>query len=102
MNKYMGRQRDITIVQIIQCRTEEWYKKRINQTFEVDYDEDLDLYFLSKKQLKRMKKATHLKIGILPFDCKEVSEHSGKIKTDSDQYTDDDLERKGIQSGYIG
>lgn len=50
-----------------------WYNNKILQEFEVDENKVNDkMFFLSKKELKRMKKARHLDIGILKEDCLEI------------------------------
>lgn len=62
------------IVKIISSKHENlWYHNKILQSFDVVDTDDKDMYFLSKKALKSLKKARHLQIGILREDC-EVEE----------------------------
>ena len=49
-----------------------WYKNKLNQVFEVRESETDDYFCLTKKQLKKLKKARHLEISIRKEDCQTV------------------------------
>ncbi len=52
-----------------------WYKKKKNHVFEVREDENQpDMYFLTPKALKHLKKAKHLQMGIWKEDCEIVDD----------------------------
>lgn len=52
-----------------------WYKNKINQIFEIDENKINDkMFFISKNELKKLKKARHLDMGILKEDCMEFND----------------------------
>lgn len=66
------------LVQILKSTPEKsWYRKKILQIFDViDTDDERMIYLLSPMQLKKMKKAPHLEIGIMKEDCIKVDDET--------------------------
>ncbi len=55
-----------------------WYYGKNFQVFDVEEREDDNkMFYLTKDQLRRMKKATHLDIGILKEDTDKVGSRDG-------------------------
>jgi hypothetical protein len=62
------------LVQVVSAKHDQvWYKKKIFEIYEVEDRDDDTLYFLTRKQLKKIKKAPHLDIGIMKEDCIPVN-----------------------------
>ena len=64
-----------------------WYKNKILKTYEViECNDDSGIYLLSPKQLRKMKKADHLTIGILKADCIVLDENADLSKYDIENF----------------
>jgi hypothetical protein len=70
------------LVQVIKARAGTWYQKKLLETLDVVDTGHKTLYYLSKNQLKKMKKARHLQMGIIKEDCEVVDD----IETDIEDY----------------
>ena len=69
-------------IQITKARQGSWYQNKLLACYDVIDTGHKTLYYLSPEQLKKMKKAKHLQIGIVKEDC--------EITTDDLSYLDID------------
>lgn len=75
------------IVQILKARQKTWYQDKRFEYFDVIDTGHKTLYYLSPKQLKKMKKAKHLQIAIHREDC----ECGGETEEDLSRYNIDNI-----------